>query len=641
MRLRTERPETFDVALSGGSVDLEHTAESSFTLDTGYAPELEDCADVLSSVEIDFAPTDAQADPLRMILLRAESDKAAGRTTLEGRGRGWLLERDERSVRYQNIFAFDALADYWSRTQVDAHVDELGPQPSGQDVELQRAPAVDSFGQLLDDLIDATDPFEVDGNSVVGLPVNDIDTTGTGGGVVESLDYVDEIGRDLNNDRSYGVEAFYDIPEPVIAFRRDAPEEHRPFSVHIDGQEVESYPASSLVEGLRWSTINISDVDISSGGFTIEFKDEFVSDEGLPETPVVIDTVCLRDGRFSFNDSNDLDDDLQLPGPELFPNPSEASQLVFGEAQSVQAITDATLDVDEASDEPLPELALSFDSGETFQTATDTFSVDGEANLPTNTVEGRITFGRFGERTGETPTQGFEGHEITFYRIGVDTDARAVIEDQVVTGDDLTNLQNLHDQAKMRFVIDHVSEELQARSFEIGSSPPHDVEWRTINATRDLDLTGYANEFVLKGASKPEDERIDEADVRWSATATNEDEIQRLVDDFGLSEEEATFTRTEIDTRLESLTAVAQQVASKLNDAVAERELTGTLTIQPTLIPPGYRYEIEEFDGLQLDLNTVTFEANGEGTLQFRQDETPAQQFAGVALQVTKVTESL
>ena len=145
MQLRTERPQQFEAELVGGSVDLEHTAESSFTLDTGYASELEACADVLSPVEIDFAPTDAAADPLQMILLRCESDKAVGRTTLEGRGRGWLLERDERSVRYQNIFAFDAIDDYWDRTQFDADVQEIGPQPSGQDVELQRAPENQSF----------------------------------------------------------------------------------------------------------------------------------------------------------------------------------------------------------------------------------------------------------------------------------------------------------------------------------------------------------------------------------------------------------------------------------------------------------------------------------------------------------------
>ncbi|QPL12249.1 hypothetical protein HrrHc1_140 [Halorubrum phage Hardycor1] len=110
MRVRFERPDEFEAEPVTANVDLEHTSISSFTASFAYDEAFEDAASAFAPVTIM-----SDGDPLvRFIATRSESDNDRGTTTVEGRGRGWYLTRDEASVRYQNEFAFEALASFGS-----------------------------------------------------------------------------------------------------------------------------------------------------------------------------------------------------------------------------------------------------------------------------------------------------------------------------------------------------------------------------------------------------------------------------------------------------------------------------------------------------------------------------------------------
>ncbi|QPL12250.1 hypothetical protein HrrHc1_145 [Halorubrum phage Hardycor1] len=639
MRVRFERPDEFEAEPVTANVDLEHTSISSFTASFAYDEAFEDAASAFAPVTIM-----SDGDPLvRFIATRSESDNDRGTTTVEGRGRGWYLTRDEASVRYQNEFAFEALADYWDRTSFDATVVEPDPAPSGDDLDLQNAPNPDTFTTLLDGLVDATDPFEYDSNSVRVLPSNGVSFDGTGGGTYEKDTYVDGFARTVDGNVSFFVDSEYDYPEAELLFRLDPGSngEHAPFSVNVDGTNVESVAESAFNPGVGWFRVGLSNSvgTLAEGNHTVEFVDEF--DPASPiNDRIRIDGVSLRDARFDYNDANTLDSPGgNLPGPELYPDARAASSLTFAEAQSTETVAAARLSVDEAAGETIPEVALTFDGGSTYVTASNANSVESDATLPTNSVAGRVTFGRYGSRTGSTPTEGYQGHEVTAYRLGGDTDARAVIEDQTFTNDHLTNLQSLHEQANMRFVVDHMSEGREAESFPIGETAPSAVSWNTINATRDLDVSDYANRVVLRGATKPPAEREDPTDLRYEAAATYETEVARLTD-LGLTEDEALLSVTLVDPRLKSQTAVNQQVASQLIDRVRERELAGDVSIEPTLVPPGYRYEVPSFDGEALDLVSVSFSVDS-GTLKFRDDENLVPRLSDISRDVTGIKESL
>lgn len=174
-----------------------------------------------------------------------------------------------------------------------------------------------------------------------------------------------------------------------------------------------------------------------------------------------------------------------------------------------------------------------------------------------------------------------------------DPDSEAVtIDDRDFQGDALTVLQELHDVAGYRFSVDHTDGAKTVESFETGSIT-RSVDFIVRNRRPATDLYDYANRVVVYGKR---DAEID--GFRPKAEAVDEGEIEYLggdPDDWDPSDPEV---KSKIRRRpaLETTTEVQTEAETLLEDAVGEREDTGTVVIQPTNVKPGYDYPIDWFD---------------------------------------------
>lgn len=155
-------------------------------------------------------------------------------------------------------------------------------------------------------------------------------------------------------------------------------------------------------------------------------------------------------------------------------------------------------------------------------------------------------------------------------------------------GSPLEILQKIHDDLGWRFIINR-RRPYRAVSFREGDIvlPP---TWTTIEVTPQRDISGYYNRAVVKGAVNEQLGR------RVQGEYTDEEEVARLMEDSGRSEEEATFTYRETDPELETAWGCRLRAENRVKELVQEDSVTAKVNCEPVLVPPGPRYTIDEFD---------------------------------------------
>lgn len=155
-------------------------------------------------------------------------------------------------------------------------------------------------------------------------------------------------------------------------------------------------------------------------------------------------------------------------------------------------------------------------------------------------------------------------------------------------GSPLRILQKIHEDLGFRFVIDRKRPH-RAVSFRAGDVVLPQL-WTPIETSPMRDIGGYYNHAIVKGAVD------DETNQRVEGEYRAEDEIQHLMDEHGMTEEQATETWSETDPELTTDWGCRQRAEMRVEEGVANDSVTAQVACQPTLIPPGPSYTVEELD---------------------------------------------
>jgi hypothetical protein len=157
------------------------------------------------------------------------------------------------------------------------------------------------------------------------------------------------------------------------------------------------------------------------------------------------------------------------------------------------------------------------------------------------------------------------------------------LSDFATEGSALEVLQSLHEQAGMRWTVQFAQDTTAVESYA-ASDVPKTQAWDAVEHESTGQGAGYANTVVVYGG-------LDVNDNRVTATAKDQAEIDALAADIGDGEVVA-----RVDD--ESLTTDADAQAradTELADRLEQDELSGSLTIMPELVLPGYYYDIPEW----------------------------------------------
>lgn len=301
--------------------------------------------------------------------------------------------------------------------------------------------------------------------------------------------------------------------------------------------------------------------------------------------PTDIDVVAPADNRFPYtfdNTATTSGGQNILDGPELYPDSATTAAEPYSQANN---ITSATLDVTMDDTSGAQAIQVTNDGGTTWLpnngTQTNTLSVTADfmtAGTHGTIVQGRITLSRYGTQA-KTPAQGVNGQELQSWTLSIDTNTLAVIDESEYVGSHLENLQALASDGGMLFVPDYRDGAVAVEAFSPGQVTrlaPWD-EGEVIESERVETTEGYANRQTVYGA-------VDQSTgQRLMVTASSQAEI----DQHGVVEAPPIF-----EPRLDSAGDLKSIARTKLAERIANDRITGTITIPPRYVMPGYAYDV-------------------------------------------------
>lgn len=175
---------------------------------------------------------------------------------------------------------------------------------------------------------------------------------------------------------------------------------------------------------------------------------------------------------------------------------------------------------------------------------------------------------------------GAELIEITQVELfSIDPDEYTTIDNVELSGSAYEVLTELHDIGGYTFTVRDY-DEVNITVAPTGTTGTH-PNWRTITSTRAIDYTNYANRVTVRGRTR------DDGTVA-TATRENQSEIDALaargVGDDGVIE------RFEKNPELATQAEVESRAERLLDEAVAEKEESGTVEIAPEHVSPGFEY---------------------------------------------------
>lgn len=148
-------------------------------------------------------------------------------------------------------------------------------------------------------------------------------------------------------------------------------------------------------------------------------------------------------------------------------------------------------------------------------------------------------------------------------------------------GTPLEVLQDLHEQAGMRFTVQHLDDGAVVESY-VASERQRSHSWTVIEHGADGDVTEYANRVEVYGGTKSGGGRAFGAaeDTTEINDVTGGETITWRVDDSSIT--------TDADAQARAESVLAERIAAD--------SLSGTLEIVPALVLPGYYYDIPEWE---------------------------------------------
>lgn len=527
--------------------------------------------------------------------------KSTGTTEIKGKGIAKRLQEGKPDlsngpINYQNVFAEDAIRDYWGRTPFgNATVSDQDKTVVVTNDVQQSATTTAEFDNLLsipDDqpLTTANDELSLAQSNFVGEAEDNI-TINSALNIVSNVDYSGGVGVELidSQDQLGFTQTFdYTVPsgEWKIACRcvssNPTAGTTNDLDVIVDGQPV------GLIEtpdSIGWENTTGGSFDLS-GGTELNIETQSGSDANA-----IVDVFAIYDDRETYTFDNTVDEDNgYLDGPELYPNQSQITTSSTDTPRNIDAAT-VTATINDTSNNQA--LSLSNDNGNTTNTGFNTSSYTSYFNfgITSSDFAGRqlvtgFVLGRYdnGERN-KTPQFGYLGQTISDFETTVDLDDRIVFVDLDVERNHFDNLQKLHRKGDFGWTIEHGSESISnipVFSYPRGQETRSLSDIDEIESTPEVDSNQYYNTITLQG-QKLDDGTRPQVDVQDDTAVSNDGKNISpgvLRDPNVTTDAEATF-----------------RARALLRKALKNGELRGQKTIPPTFaIEPGYAYPVSWLD---------------------------------------------
>ncbi|QCW03573.1 hypothetical protein FGF80_10115 [Natrinema pallidum] len=367
--------------------------------------------------------------------------------------------------------------------------------------------------------------------------------------------------------------------------------------------------------GRRNFTLEVDDLEAgSTATFTLDPVDWY-------NGSVRVDCMALFDtgdrydhpaAVFDYTFSDDVDTMYYtLPGPELYPS---SFPVKVGPDERIWHVSDSTLEtsIDDTSNGQA--LRLSPNGSEFVNEAnSEVINADFDAaEIYGVSIHPEIVLSRYSSDPTSTPTNGDTGQICSSIRLTVATDDLALIDGEEAFKKNtwLANLQDLCDRAGYRLVVDHRVEDLTVEAFRRGDP----------DLVQPADWTTDGQDSVQ--TSRQTRDYYNIARVQGDGISTelyDIDDIQRVANEAGISEEEAEIPRGFSEPTVSDIDELRRLTREYLRDGVAGDQFSGSIDIVPQYIRPGYPYQPEEFGGRLVNAETVTFSfgADGSGSIDF------------------------
>jgi len=289
----------------------------------------------------------------------------------------------------------------------------------------------------------ATDPVTVTGGELTTLQTafhGEGEDIGGGGGVFTAADASEgeaETIFDASHEGSATFTLDYDIPdgEVGIAARFDIPNDPNndgifqgpPTDLLINGSTVDTLTDNTNVDSdYRWQTASANVGGLSAGQHSFGYD---VTKDG--ESNTLLDLIVVYDQRFSYTFDSTADSDSLLSGPETKP---DLVEVLTDDVANAFQITGGRceLTIDDTSNDQF--VAVSNDRGSNYTRADNSATVEGDFATGTPQIRAKIGLSRYGSRTTETPTTGFEGQSVDVLKLFADINKTPLLVNQDFDG---------------------------------------------------------------------------------------------------------------------------------------------------------------------------------------------------------------
>jgi hypothetical protein len=527
----------------------------------------------------------------RGFLLSADASERDATSRLSGEGVAYQLRNDETVVTYQNILAHEAVRDFWqNQTGFSVILTDPTPRTTVDDKPVQTASTTSEFSSLLS--IGATDPIEITNDRVQLLQ---------SGFFFEAEDAFSLSGQSSDTDASEGetetllggsadsdtasFTTSYEIPASNVGVGlrikdldsdNDGGTEGTAFDVEINGETVLSANSRIIPQppSFTWVTGSGIGSNLSSGTHSVSITGTGNTTDGNAST--LIDAVFVYDNRYNYTFDNTVDTDNHLSGPQLYP---DAFEITFPSTTTNFNITRGKVDSTWSDVSNQQRLQVQFDANWLPDNGNEdnTQVVDVSSPVTTRSLRGRARLSRHGSRTTATPTSGFLSQELQGWSLEIDGNDLVLFEDRQFEGSLFQIGQAIHEEADLRFVVEHKQNSKPVRAFQVGDvteslpSAVTDVEQR-VDSSRRRSVEQYHNHVTVRGATV--------SGTRLTATESDTQEINNL----GKQHLDV------LDPSLDTQTAVTERAKSLLDQSLRERVLKGEVVTTPSDVLPGVSY---------------------------------------------------
>jgi len=570
------------------------------------------------------------------ILTNVSHTRSSGDTEVSGKGIAKLLQEGRPDYQanggpivYDNVFAGDAIEDYWSRTPFGNVT--VTPQTATVVVSDSLTQSADTTTEWQNELqdIDATTPLYIENGSLKqaqsGFVFEAEDAISRTAGLISRTDFSDGEGvlyNDVNDVALFSVTTNYNIEnlDVYVRCQEITAGDFTTLEIYDSDDDTQYTGGISPSDTLGWANSGLSGSFDGSFGFELEPNRTLAAD-GQTYGEVEVDAIAFVDDRFSYTFDNTLNTSSgYLDGPAEYP--TDANPIAVTEpdntTRNIASATVTTTFNDTTNDQ---RLGLSDDGGTTFQRGSNTNSFtasfsDAGRQLVT---EFRLSGYDNGVRN-QTPRLNYLGQEVDSFETAVDLDNRVVFVGVEVSKNHFENLQKLHSSSDFVWTIEHDSSDpanIPVFSF------PRGEETRTLSQINDNEIeespavegAQFYNVIPLQGG-------LDAQGNRPFAEVKDQDSINDIGTEISPGLLRDPTISSDIEARF-----IAQGLLKK---ALKNGDLRGTKTVPATFAPiPGFAYPVSWLDDqtteVTLEETSVT---KSRGTAETRLDFTGRTGFA-------------